>query len=64
MASDTSAPLSDSEFKSLLALADGADAGAIPAQHRGLLARLGLAKRSGTELRVTAAGRLRVMRGR
>lgn len=64
MASDASAPLSDAEFQSLLALADGADARGIPAQHRGLLTRLGLAKRSGTELRVTAAGRLRVMRGR
>ena len=64
MASDPNAPLSEGEFQSLLALADGVDPAAIPAKDRGLLIRLGFVKRIGTELRVTAAGRLRAMRGR
>jgi len=64
MASDPGAPLSEAEFQSLLALADGTDPAAIPAKHRGLLIKLGLVKRIGTELRVTAAGRLRAMWGR
>lgn len=63
MTGDATAPLSDAEFQSLQALAAGADAGEVPAEHRGLLIRLGLVKRNGTELRVTSAGRLRAMRG-
>lgn len=64
MASDPRAPLSEAEFRSLAALANGADAASIPAEHRGLLVRLGLVRRIGTELSVTSAGRLRVMWGR
>lgn len=65
MMNDPSAPLSEAEFQSLLALAEGGvGAAEVPAEHRGLLIRLGLVKRIGSELRVTADGRLRAMRGR
>ena len=63
MASEANAPLSEAEFQSLLALTGSADAHAIPPEHRRLFIRLGFLRKTGTELRVTSAGRLRAMRG-
>jgi hypothetical protein len=64
MPNEQNSSLSEEEFRSLVDLAAGADAGSVPAEHRRKFVRLGLLKKTGSEFRVTSAGRTRVILGR
>jgi hypothetical protein len=63
MLPDTDVRLTRPEFESLVELSKEADLNAIPREHGHKLARLGFIKKIGVDLRITSAGRLRLMQG-